>query len=102
MYNSSHCQSRHDIPSNDHVEKAPTDDINVRKALIYAVDQETISQIAFYGLQPAAHSVISPSNGDTTKKLPNYTVMIRKKLLHCWKNPDGLTATVTEFAKKTV
>ncbi|GAP41802.1 ABC transporter substrate-binding protein [Flexilinea flocculi] len=43
------------------VEKAPTDDINVRKALIYAVDQETISQIAFYGLQPAAHSVISPS-----------------------------------------
>ncbi len=43
------------------VEKAPTDDINVRKALIYAVDQETISQIAFYGLQPAAHNVISPT-----------------------------------------
>ena len=43
------------------VEKAPTDDINVRKALIYAVDQETISQVAFYGLQPAAHNVISPT-----------------------------------------
>ncbi len=43
------------------VEKAPTDDINVRKALIYAVDQEQISQTAFYGLQPAAHSLISPS-----------------------------------------
>ncbi len=43
------------------VENAPTDDLNVRQALIYAVDQETISQIAFYGLQPAAHSVISPT-----------------------------------------
>lgn len=42
-------------------EKAPTDDINVRKAMIYAVDQEQISQTAFYGLQPAAHSLISPS-----------------------------------------
>ena len=43
------------------VEKAPTDDINVRKALIYAVDQDQISQTAFYGLQPAAHSLISPT-----------------------------------------
>jgi len=43
------------------VEKAPTDDINVRKAMIYAVDQETIVQTAFYGLQSAAHSVISPT-----------------------------------------
>lgn len=42
-------------------EKAPTDDINVRKAMIYAVDQEQISQTAFYGLQPPAHSLISPS-----------------------------------------
>lgn len=42
-------------------EKAPTDDINVRKAMIYAVDQDQISQTAFYGLQPAAHSLISPS-----------------------------------------
>ena len=43
------------------VEKAPTDDINVRKALIYAVDQDQISKTAFYGLQPAAHSLISPT-----------------------------------------
>ena len=42
-------------------EKAPTDDINVRKAMIFAVDQDTISQVAFYGLQLAAHSVISPT-----------------------------------------
>ena len=42
-------------------EKSPTDDINVRKAMIYAVDQETLVQTAFYGLQPAAHSVISPT-----------------------------------------
>ncbi len=43
------------------VEKEPTNDINVRKAIEYAVDQETISQVAFYGLQPAAHNVISPT-----------------------------------------
>lgn len=42
-------------------EKEPTNDLNVRKAMIYAVDQETIVQTGFYGLVPAAHSVISPS-----------------------------------------
>lgn len=53
------------------VEKAPTDDINVRKALIYAVDQETISQVAFYGLQPAAHNVISPTTWGFSEEANN-------------------------------
>ncbi len=43
------------------VENPPTDDINVRKAMIYAVDQEQISQKAFFSLQPPAHSLISPT-----------------------------------------
>lgn len=42
-------------------EKAPTDDINVRKAMIYAVDQDQISQTAFNGFNPPAHSLISPT-----------------------------------------
>lgn len=42
-------------------EKAPTDDINVRQALIYAVNQEELVQTAFFGMQNAAHSVIAPT-----------------------------------------
>lgn len=52
-------------------EKAPTDDINVRRALIYAVDQETISQVAFWGLQPAAHSLISPTTWGYSEEADN-------------------------------
>ena len=53
------------------VEKAPTDDINVRKALIYAVDQDTISQVAFNGLNPAAHSLLSPSTWAFSEEADN-------------------------------
>lgn len=43
------------------VDKAPTNDLNVRQAMIYAVDQDSLVQTAFFGLQDAAHSVISPT-----------------------------------------
>jgi len=43
------------------VEKAPTDDILVRQALIYAVNQEELVQTAFFGMQNPAHSVLSPT-----------------------------------------
>ncbi len=42
-------------------EKPPTDDLLVRQAMIYAVNQEELVQIAFNGLQTPAHSVLSPS-----------------------------------------
>jgi peptide/nickel transport system substrate-binding protein len=40
---------------------APTDDIQVRQALIYAVNQEELVQTAFFGMQTPVHSVISPT-----------------------------------------
>lgn len=43
------------------VEKAPTDDLAVRQAILQAVNQEELVQVAFAGLQSAAHSVLSPS-----------------------------------------
>ena len=43
------------------VEKAPTDDLAVRQAMIQAVNQEELAQTAFAGLQSAAHSVLSPT-----------------------------------------
>ncbi len=49
-------------------EKAPTDDINVRKAMIYAVDQDQISQTAFNGFNPPAHSLISPTTWAFSKE----------------------------------
>jgi peptide/nickel transport system substrate-binding protein len=42
-------------------EKAPTDDPQVREALIRAVNQEELVQVAFAGLQEAAHNVLSPT-----------------------------------------
>ncbi len=52
-------------------EKAPTNDINVRKAMIYAVDQETIGQVSFYGLQPAAHSLLAPTTWSFNEEADN-------------------------------
>ena len=42
-------------------EKAPTDDILVRQAMIYAVNQEQLVQLGFNGLSTPAHSVLSPT-----------------------------------------
>jgi peptide/nickel transport system substrate-binding protein len=41
--------------------KAPTDDINVRKAMILAVNQDELAQTAFQKLGLPAYSVISPT-----------------------------------------
>ena len=41
--------------------KAPTDDINVRKAMILAVNQDELAQTAFQSLGLPAYSVISPT-----------------------------------------
>ena len=41
--------------------KAPTDDINVRKAIILAVNQDELAQTAFQSLGLPAYSVISPT-----------------------------------------
>lgn len=41
--------------------KAPTDDINVRKAMILAVNQSELAQTAFQSLGLPAYSVISPT-----------------------------------------
>jgi len=42
-------------------EKPPTDDIRVREAMIYAVNQEELVQTAFNRLGSPAHSVLSPT-----------------------------------------
>lgn len=41
--------------------KAPTDNINIRKAMIYAVNQDELAQTAFQDLGLPAYSVISPT-----------------------------------------
>jgi peptide/nickel transport system substrate-binding protein len=43
------------------VEKPPTDDIRVRQAMIYSINQEELVQVAFSGLASPAYSVLSPS-----------------------------------------
>jgi peptide/nickel transport system substrate-binding protein len=40
--------------------KAPTNDLKVRQALNYAIDQKAISQILYQGILPPAYGVLSP------------------------------------------
>ncbi len=42
-------------------EKTPTDDILVRQAMVYAVNQEELAQTAFNRLGSPAHNVLSPT-----------------------------------------
>lgn len=42
-------------------EKTPTDDLRVRQAMVYAVNQEELAQTAFNRLGSPAHSVLSPT-----------------------------------------
>ena len=42
-------------------QKSPTDDLRVRQAIIYAINQDQIVQLGFNGLSTAAHSVLSPT-----------------------------------------
>lgn len=42
-------------------QKPPTDDLRVRQAMIYAVNQEELVLLAFNGLQTPAHNVLSPT-----------------------------------------
>jgi peptide/nickel transport system substrate-binding protein len=43
------------------VDKDPTDELAVRQAMNYAVDQAQLAETAFAGLQSPAHSVLSPA-----------------------------------------
>jgi peptide/nickel transport system substrate-binding protein len=79
------------------VEKPPTDDINVRLAMIYAINQEELNQIAFNGLMSPAYSVLSPSTwgyDEASASLYRYDPDKAKQLLEDagWvdENGDGI------------
>jgi len=43
-------------------QKYPLDDLEVRQAILYAVDQETMVDVLFEGVYPAAYGPLSPAN----------------------------------------
>ncbi len=74
--------------------KAPTDDINVRKAMILAVNQKELAQTAFQSLGLPAYSVISPSTwgyDEESAKLYRYNLEEAGRLLEesGWVDSDG-------------
>lgn len=76
------------------VEKAPTDDLAVRQAMLQAVNQEELVQVAFAGLQSAAHSVLSPSTigySAAAAELNRFDLENAKALLEGagWVDSDG-------------
>ena len=74
--------------------KAPTDDLNVRKAMILAVNQDELAQTAFQKLGLPAYSVISPTTWGYDEKaasLYRYNLEEAKSLLEAsgWVDSNG-------------
>ncbi|HLE90912.1 MAG TPA: ABC transporter substrate-binding protein [Anaerolineales bacterium] len=74
--------------------KAPTDDINVRKAMILAVNQEELAQTAFQSLGLPSYSVVSPTTWGYDEKadsLYRYNLEEAGRLLEesGWVDSDG-------------
>jgi peptide/nickel transport system substrate-binding protein len=74
--------------------KAPTDDINVRKAMILSVNQAELAQTAFKELGLPAYSVISPTTwgyDEASAKLYSFNLDEAKSLLETagWKDTNG-------------
>lgn len=74
--------------------KAPTDDINVRKAMILAVNQDELASTAFQSLGLPAYSVISPTTwgySEEADKMYRYNLDEAKSLLEesGWTDSDG-------------
>jgi len=74
--------------------KAPTDNVNVRKAMILAVNQEELAQTAFQSLGLPAHSVISPTTwgyDEQSANLYKYNPEEAARLLEeaGWVDSDG-------------
>ena len=74
--------------------KAPTDDINVRKAMILAVSQDELAQTAFQSLGLPSYSVISPTTwgyDENSAELYRYNLDEANRLLEesGWVDADG-------------
>lgn len=74
--------------------KAPTDDVNVRKAMVLAVNQEELAQTAFQELGLPAYSVVSPttwSYDEASASLYRYDPEEAARLLEesGWVDSDG-------------
>jgi peptide/nickel transport system substrate-binding protein len=75
-------------------EKAPTDNLLVRQAMIRAVNQDELVLIAFNGLQTPAHSVLSPTTfgyNEEAANLYDYDPQAAAELLEeaGWTDTDG-------------
>jgi peptide/nickel transport system substrate-binding protein len=74
--------------------KAPTDDVNVRKAMILAVNQDELAQTAFQELGLPAYSVISPTTwafSEEADSMYRFNLEEAKRLLEesGWTDGDG-------------
>lgn len=74
--------------------KAPTDDVNVRKAMILAVNQDELAQTAFQELGLPAYSVISPTTwafSEEADRMYRFDLEEAKRLLEesGWTDSNG-------------
>ncbi len=66
------------------IEKAPLDDINVRKAINFGIDHDELAKLATVGAQPGAHGPFSPAtpgHSDDADKIFTYDPTQAGKIL---------------------
>lgn len=85
-------------------EKPPTDDIQVRQALQYATNQDELSQVLTFGVEPPTHGVFTPESWvyyNEEAELYDYDPDQARKLLEeaDWIDADGDGIREKEGAK---
>lgn len=82
----------------------PFKDLNVRKAIEYAIDRELINQQVFAGVGTIPNSILPQLKGDApNSKVPPYTFDLAKAKAYMAKSryPKGFSATLQYFAGYT-
>jgi peptide/nickel transport system substrate-binding protein len=80
------------------IEKAPLDDVNVRKAINFGIDHDELTKLATVGTQPGAHGPFSPAtpgHSDEADNIFKYDPAMAAKILDDagWKaGADGIRA----------
>ena len=80
--------------------QAPLDDVKVRQALEYAVNQEDIVKVLFKGALAPSHSPLAKGTIGYDESISKMLASTRRSRRHCWKRPAGRQAA-TASARRT-
>ncbi|MGI8553925.1 MAG: ABC transporter substrate-binding protein [Dehalococcoidia bacterium] len=87
------------------VDKPPADNINLRKAIAYALDPGAVGKVVYFGLaEPADDGMITPGSWGYAPRpgRPKFDVNQAKQFLKDGGKPDGFEFTLLTYASPTI